>query len=125
MKKLSLVILIFLLSTACGDDEDTCIYEGCDERRQTVKTAKRSLGTIGFFSNPDTWIIWSDGIIGSDVQIIDGPDVVVPCNFPDEFKELGLRVQFSGELKDTCDEFPDGTSVYYYSKLNEIKEITN
>lgn len=122
VKRLLLISLIFCLSIACTEKDSGCIYDECDHRRKTVKIANGSKGTMLFFPNPDIWMIESrEGIIGSNVPIIDGPDIVVPCNLPEEFKVKGLQVVFSGELKDACDDFNSSLSKFYYSTLVKIE----
>ena len=122
-------ILITGLIVSCKEDGNTCEYEGCDSRRQTVKVAHEVRGRISVLSSeyPEVWVIVAEGIIGQSGPIFDGPDVVVACNLPDTLKEEGLTVVFSGELKSVCDDFgpPNSSSVVYYSVLSQIKKINN
>ena len=124
----SMILLIgFIVS--CQEDENTCQYEGCDSRRQTVKVAQEARGRIGILSSeyPDVWSIVAEGVIGQSEPIFDGPDVIVVCNLPDTLKKEGLLAVFSGELKSACDDFgpPISTSAVYYSILTRINLIVN
>ena len=113
-------LLLISLIFACKDDvqiQDGCQYNGCDLKRQTIKLAVNAVGRISIFNQqyPDLWVIVSDeGIIGKDKVIIDGPDIVVICNLPDSLKVYDLQVIFSGELKDSCEDFEKGFSEIYY-----------
>jgi len=113
-------LLLISLIFSCKDDvqiQDGCQYNGCDLKRPTIKTANNAAGRISIFSKqyPDLWVIVSeDGIIGEDGPIYDGPDIVVICNLPDSLKVYDLQVIFSGELKDSCEDFEKGFSEIYY-----------
>jgi hypothetical protein len=117
------IVSVGLSLFSCKDDLDSCEYEGCDQQRQTIKKAKEVKGRISVFDSqhPNLWVIVSEeGIIGSDAPIFDGPDVVIFCNIPDSLKTNNLRVIFSGELKDSCDDFKPSISEIYYSTITQI-----
>ncbi len=119
------ILLLILLSslTYCMSNEQTqCTYKGCDTQRPTIKNAKHVKGRITTLSGrPDTWIIVSEeGIVGQNTPIFDGSDIVIACNLADSLKILNQKVIFSGELKDSCDEFKTWTSKVYYSYLTDL-----
>lgn len=123
-------LLIILLSnlTNCKSNEQTpCIYKGCDAERPTIKNAIHAKGRITTLSgHPEIWIIVSEeGIISENTPIFDGPDIVVICNLADSLKIINQRVIFSGELKDSCNDFEAWTSKVYYSYLTDITINTN
>ena len=123
LTKCILLMTLFCSLTNCMSNEQTsCKYIGCDVKRPTIKNANQVKGRITTLSgHPDTWIIVSEeGIIGQNTPVFDGPDIVVVCNLADSLKILNQKVIFSGELKDSCDEFKAWTSKVYYSYLTEI-----
>ena len=63
-----------------------------------------------------------EGIIGYDGPTYDSRDLVIPCNVPNKFKAEGLRVTFSGQLKDTGRDFGDFSHIYY-GNLNDIQKM--
>jgi hypothetical protein len=117
-----LLTLLCSLTNCISNEQASCTYKGCDYQRPTIKNANQVKGRITTLSgHPDTWIIVSEeGIIGQNTSIIDGPDIVIACNLADSLKILNQRVIFSGELKDSCDEFKALTSKIYYSYLTYI-----
>ncbi len=121
--KCLLIATFFCGLTNCMSIEQTsCKYIGCDVKRPTIKNANQAKGRITTLSgHPDTWIIISEeGIIGQNAPIFDGPDIVIACNLADSLKILNQKIIFSGELKNSCDEFKSWTSKVYYSYLTEV-----
>lgn len=128
INKLVQFLLLSLILSCTDDDQDACEYNGCDIRRQTIKLADNAVGRISVLSQqyPDLWVIVSEeGIIGDDNVLIDGPDIVVICDLPDSLKTNGLKVIFSGDLKNSCKDFEKGLSAIYYSTPTMITVKTN
>jgi len=126
MKRLTAILIsaaLILIAARC-EEENSCDYKGCDPRRQTIKVAQNAIGRVAILSaqHPDVWVIVSeDGIIGENSVVFDGPDIVIACNLPDSMKKDGLKVIFSGELKDSCNDYNSFTSIIYYSSTENIQ----
>lgn len=133
--RLGQVTVISLLSVICSCQNQNIGTEvsresselgPCDVSRKTVKVARNVQGRVRIFDidHPNLWVIVSQqGIIGQTGPIFDGPDIVVPCNLPDNMKQNGLLVVFSGDLKDSKNELPTLTNKVYYSQLTNLQLI--
>lgn len=124
LKKTCLLTALVIVFGCKKPETDPCVYEKCDPRKKTVKTATNTKAVVSVLDSrhPDIWVLVSEeGIIGSSHPTYDGPDIVVPCNLPDSLKVMGQKVLFSGELKPSCDDFEPGFSIIYYSNLQSIK----
>lgn len=132
--RLNLTVIVSLLSltSSCQNQEleeprKISDLGPCDVARKTVKVAKDVKGrvTVLDVDHPSLWVIVSEqGVIGVPGPVFDGPDIVIPCNMPDSLKKYDLKVVFSGDLKESQDGLPSGTSKLYYSSVTSIRLTT-
>lgn len=115
--------MALLMGFGCENDDLKPIEKECFEARQTIKTASNAKGVM-LTMEKDEQVIWYilslEGIIGYDGPTYDSRDLVIPCNVPNKFKAEGLRITFSGQLKDTGQDFGDFSHIYY-GNLNDIQ----
>ncbi|MEN8249809.1 MAG: hypothetical protein ABFS32_12825 [Bacteroidota bacterium] len=123
MKTIQFLIILYLSISCNNETKDPCQFNGCNSQRQTIKVASNAKGRISTLSQqyPDLWVIVSEeGIIGEESITFDGPDIIIVCNINDSLKVLGQKVIFSGELKDSCNDFEKGVSEIYYCTPKQI-----
>ncbi|HYK76773.1 MAG TPA: hypothetical protein VEV16_07340 [Daejeonella sp.] len=130
MKNLKYLLVIGFL-TILGCKKIT--QEGnCYQEYQTVKTATNVEGRMSILDSkhPEIWSIKVDGIIGTKGPTYDSRDAVIPCNISEDLKKEGLKVIFSGKVKNTGRDFKkDADSVWYldvyYLDQSEIKILNS
>src|SRR5690554_1164080 len=115
--------MALLMGFGCENNDLKPNDRECFEARQTIKTASNAKGVM-LTTEKDEQVIWYilslEGIIGYDGPTYDTRDLVIPCDLPDKFKVEGLRVSFSGRLKDTERDFGDFSHIYY-GNLTDIQ----
>ncbi|MEA5592949.1 hypothetical protein [Rivularia sp. UHCC 0363] len=79
------------------------------DNRKTVETVKNKVGTIKRL-NETLYIIVTE----------DGNGRFAPCNFPNKFKQDGLKIRFSGEVKES---YPNERWAATLFKLTDYKVV--
>lgn len=111
----SIVLLSLVLAFSCGKDDALKPINGDCGSGEVLKKAKKRIGTV--VSNPaDSTYIISYHEPGT----YDSVDFGYVCNLPDNMKEVGLKVEFSGEYRKHPLPGAFGGSTNYYLKLTDI-----
>ncbi|WP_439489918.1 hypothetical protein [Algoriphagus sp.] len=118
IKSLQLMIFgLLLLISNCGS-EDHFDLSGC-ELTNELKSVADETGTVWFDSQAQAFAIFS-GIDGT----YDGQNIGIVCNLPDNYKEEGVTVVFSGkyfENKNLTPQIPG--QEYYDLELSKVSLI--
>ncbi|MCJ8167572.1 hypothetical protein MKJ04_22205 [Pontibacter sp. E15-1] len=122
-RTLTLALVSVALLSAFGCQKEEAQAPGatllpCDANRETVQTANALEGFVWFNTTIQEYAIYV-GVGGTyDTQY-----VCVPCKLPEELKQEGVQVVFSGKLKDFGQQpammMPGQT--YYYLHLSNIE----
>jgi hypothetical protein len=116
--KTSLILIIplfFVFTLSCNKDDALKPITGDCGSGDVLKKAKNRVGTV--LANPaDSTYIISYHEPGT----YDSVDFGYVCNLPDNMKEAGLKVEFSGEYRKHPLPGAFGGSTNYYLKLTEI-----
>lgn len=109
------VLLFFVFTLSCNKDDALKPITGDCGSGDVLKKAKNRVGTV--LSNPaDSTYIISYHEPGT----YDSVDFGYVCNLPDNMKEAGIKVQFSGEYRKHPLPGSFGGSTNYYLKLTDI-----
>lgn len=130
MKKMYLFIrisVIFLLlgSHGCKNDDnnrDENKFTGCIREREEYIHVSSEEGSIYYFKNQAVYAIKYSPYLGG--QNIDSEIYVIICDLPENLRELGKAVEFSGLFKelfrdeiDLFEPIPSGTEIYFSDSL--------
>ncbi|MDR2810519.1 MAG: hypothetical protein LBB84_08220 [Tannerellaceae bacterium] len=109
-----------------NEDNKTCLVF-------KIKSVRDKTGTLYYYSpsfvtSSGRWVIRDNSNGGAKGQLIDGGDVYIPEDIPDNFKQTGVKVKFSGDVRQTpfieIDTFRIGsTESYYLINLTSLEEI--
>lgn len=77
---------------------NTCLYDACDSRRQTMAIATDWSGPLGYYNDIRKWAVnyHIPGTYDSTMTCIICTDI------PDTLKSVGRIVVFSGDVKEGC-----------------------
>jgi hypothetical protein len=110
----TLVTVLTLLMAACDNNEPESSLSGCD-RGKVVKKAKNRAGQVSFIPSENSYLIQY-----AEPGTYDSVDMGYTCNLPEEFKQAGLKVIFSGDYRKYPVASPLGGYTNYYLELTDI-----
>ena len=117
---LCLVVAGLTTQQACTEQKvDPISSANCPEAGAFAKEVKSVTGLVGYFKPKDLYFLQ---VATSN---LDALDLGFVCNLPDEYKEEGLQITFSGKyyhLKESL-KLTAGSSSYYLdlSQLEKVK----
>jgi hypothetical protein len=132
MKKVFFIFGMLLslgMFSACGSDDETGSIDSGMEKilgdSLNYETTYDLTGRMWYSETNDQWVILY-GVPGT----IDECHCYYTLNLPDEFKENGIDVSFSGKVVEMTDEDIQSLQIvllgghhYYYVYLTKIKKI--
>lgn len=110
--------LLLILCAACKKNHiNTCNYDSCDSRRQTVAKAINWAGTLSYYNDLRKW--------AANVTVNGSYDSTMTCIFcsdiPDSFKLIGHKIIFNGDIKEGCGNPQNaffGQGIFYVNPIN-------
>ena len=120
MKSIIVICSFLALTFFKCDNENGGCDPACDPSRKTVKEAADKEGRMDYSQEENKWLI----IAASSPVTYDSQDMGLVCSDLEEgFRQVGIKVKFSGEYKEKCadnkGDFPGQT--YYYLHISEIE----
>ncbi len=121
----TLLVVLSVLMTSASYEECECKSDhadSCNAEARTVKKASNEIGFVAYNEEEGKWMI-----VRSIAGTYDSQDLGILCDslsLPEEFRQIGMRVLFSGEYKN-YNKDPKGLlagQTFYYLHLSTIEE---
>ncbi len=95
---MTMLPVLFFCSSCKKNHVNTCSYDSCDPKRNTIAVATNWVGTLSYYNDLRKWAV--------NVHIQGTYDSTMTCIFctdiPDRLKNVGHTIVFSGDIKEGC-----------------------